>query len=223
MAYSKQILDHYENPRNVGKMDADDPRLARQLDLQMIAQQGNDALLLGLALALAAGSGFRAADAHALEEGGGAHQRKAARDILRQGAAAQHFQLRLHHCFDAVGAGARWHAGAGRAGGHILHLDRGGGAIIGGGQENIEQRHEQAERHGDEQDHPVAAQQQPIVPQTPRQPRAKAKAFRAIVQRGRGGGHDQSPSSAMKPATSAGAAMSAPPRIALARDRPTIT
>ena len=27
MAYSKQILDHYENPRNVGKMDADDPHV----------------------------------------------------------------------------------------------------------------------------------------------------------------------------------------------------
>ena len=25
MAYSKQILDHYENPRNVGKMDMKDP------------------------------------------------------------------------------------------------------------------------------------------------------------------------------------------------------
>ena len=25
MAYSKQILDHYENPRNVGKMDITDP------------------------------------------------------------------------------------------------------------------------------------------------------------------------------------------------------
>ena len=27
MAYSKQILDHYENPRNVGKMDANDPHV----------------------------------------------------------------------------------------------------------------------------------------------------------------------------------------------------
>ena len=27
MAYSKQILDHYENPRNVGKMDANDPNV----------------------------------------------------------------------------------------------------------------------------------------------------------------------------------------------------
>ncbi len=27
MAYSKQILDHYENPRNVGKMDMDDPNV----------------------------------------------------------------------------------------------------------------------------------------------------------------------------------------------------
>ena len=25
MAYSKQVLDHYENPRNVGKMDESDP------------------------------------------------------------------------------------------------------------------------------------------------------------------------------------------------------
>ena len=25
MAYSKEVLDHYENPRNVGKMDKDDP------------------------------------------------------------------------------------------------------------------------------------------------------------------------------------------------------
>ena len=27
MAYSKQMLDHYENPRNVGKMDANDPHV----------------------------------------------------------------------------------------------------------------------------------------------------------------------------------------------------
>ena len=25
MAYSDKLMDHYENPRNVGKMDADDP------------------------------------------------------------------------------------------------------------------------------------------------------------------------------------------------------
>lgn len=25
MAYSKEVLDHYENPRNVGKLDKDDP------------------------------------------------------------------------------------------------------------------------------------------------------------------------------------------------------
>tara|TARA_B110000285_G_C15090954_1_gene599044 strand:+ start:1300 stop:1677 length:378 start_codon:yes stop_codon:yes gene_type:complete len=25
MAYSKEVLDHYENPRNVGKMDENDP------------------------------------------------------------------------------------------------------------------------------------------------------------------------------------------------------
>ena len=24
MAYSKQVMDHYDNPRNVGKMDAED-------------------------------------------------------------------------------------------------------------------------------------------------------------------------------------------------------
>ena len=27
MAYSGQVLDHYENPRNVGKMNKDDPRV----------------------------------------------------------------------------------------------------------------------------------------------------------------------------------------------------
>jgi len=27
MAYSKQVLDHYENPRNVGKMDMNDPKV----------------------------------------------------------------------------------------------------------------------------------------------------------------------------------------------------
>jgi nitrogen fixation NifU-like protein len=27
MAYSKQLIDHYENPRNVGKMDAQDARV----------------------------------------------------------------------------------------------------------------------------------------------------------------------------------------------------
>lgn len=27
MAYSKEVLDHYNNPRNVGKMDAEDPNV----------------------------------------------------------------------------------------------------------------------------------------------------------------------------------------------------
>mgnify|MGYP003645499757 FL=1 len=27
MAYGKKVLDHYENPRNVGKMDMDDPKV----------------------------------------------------------------------------------------------------------------------------------------------------------------------------------------------------
>jgi nitrogen fixation NifU-like protein len=31
MAYSGQVLDHYENPRNVGKMDKDDPSVGTGL------------------------------------------------------------------------------------------------------------------------------------------------------------------------------------------------
>lgn len=31
MAYSTQVLDHYENPRNVGKLDKSDPRVGTGL------------------------------------------------------------------------------------------------------------------------------------------------------------------------------------------------
>ena len=31
MAYTGQVLDHYENPRNVGKMDKNDPRVGTGL------------------------------------------------------------------------------------------------------------------------------------------------------------------------------------------------
>jgi len=31
MAYSKEVLDHYENPRNVGKMDVKDPNVGTGL------------------------------------------------------------------------------------------------------------------------------------------------------------------------------------------------
>ena len=31
MAYSKQLIDHYENPRNVGSMDKQDPNVGTGL------------------------------------------------------------------------------------------------------------------------------------------------------------------------------------------------
>ena len=31
MAYSKQLIDHYENPRNVGSMDKEDPNVGTGL------------------------------------------------------------------------------------------------------------------------------------------------------------------------------------------------
>jgi len=31
MSYSTQVIDHYENPRNVGKMDKEDPRVGTGL------------------------------------------------------------------------------------------------------------------------------------------------------------------------------------------------
>ena len=211
--------------RRIGadEADADHARLARQLHLQPVAQQGNDSLLLHLPLALAAAPLLWPADAHAFEEGGRAHQRQAARHFLGQRAAAQHFQLGLHRGFDIVVAGARRRSRAGRAGGHILHLHRRRRAIIGRRQQDVEQGRQQAQRHGDEQDDAVPPQHHPVIAGAARQPRAHILALRSILPLGHRAGHQLSPSSAMNPAASAGTATSAPPKIALARDRPTIS
>ena len=49
MAYSEKVIDHYENPRNVGKMDAEDPDVGTGMvgapacgDVMRLQIKGND-------------------------------------------------------------------------------------------------------------------------------------------------------------------------------------